>query len=96
MLDLGINFIDTSPDYGLSEERIGAYISHRRGEFYLATKCGCNIGPDGARQDPGHLWTEDRLQRSIDQSLERMKTDHVDVLQMHNPSVEQVEQGGLV
>ncbi len=96
VLDSGINFIDTSPDYGLSEERIGAHISHRREEFYLATKCGCNIGPDGARQDPGHLWTADRLQRNIDQSLERMKTDHVDVLQMHNPSVEQVEQGGLV
>ena len=41
VLDTGINFIDTSIDYGLSEERIGKYISQRRSEYYLATKCGC-------------------------------------------------------
>src|SRR3990172_2855305 len=41
VLDAGINFIDTSIDYGVSEERIGKYISHRRSEYYLATKCGC-------------------------------------------------------
>ena len=96
VLDAGINFIDTAPDYGVAEERIGAYISQRRDAFYLATKCGCNIGPDGGRQEPGHVWTADRLRRNIDQSLQRMKTDHVDLLQMHNPSVEEVEQGGLV
>ena len=33
VLDAGINFIDTSPDYGISEQRIGQYISARRGEF---------------------------------------------------------------
>ena len=96
VLDSGVNFIDTAPDYGVSEERIGRYISYRREEFYLATKCGCNIGPDGVRQEPGHVWTTDRLRRNIDESLRRMKTDHVDMLQMHNPSVEDVEQNGLV
>ena len=96
VLDAGITFIDTAPDYGSSEERIGAYISHRRDEFFLATKCGCNVSPDGVRQDPGHLWSADRLRRNIEQSLARMKTDYVDVLQMHNPTVEEVEQGGLV
>src|SRR6266851_9999986 len=44
VLDAGINYIDTSIDYGLSEERIGRYISHRRSEFYLASKCGCLVG----------------------------------------------------
>ena len=96
VLDAGINFIDTAPDYDRSEERIGRYISHRRDEFFLATKCGCNIAQNGERLDPGHLWTADRIRRNIDQSLSRMKTDHVDVLQMHNPSVEAVEQGGLL
>lgn len=96
VLDAGINFIDTAPDYGVAEERIGKSISQRRDEFYLATKCGCNIAADGSRQEPGHLWTAERLHRNIDQSLERMKTDHVDLLQMHNPAVEEVEQGGLV
>ena len=96
ILDSGITFIDTSPDYGVSEDRIGKHISHRRDAFYLATKCGCNIDPDAVPLDPDHLWTGDRLRRNIDQSLRRMKTDHVDVLQMHNPPVEDVEKGGLV
>ena len=41
-LDNGINFVDTSIDYGSSEELIGEYIAHRRSEYYLASKCGCN------------------------------------------------------
>lgn len=96
VLDFGITFVDTAPDYGVSEERIGKYISHRRDEFTLATKCGCNIDENGVRQEPSHLWTGDRLRRNIDQSLERMKTDHVDVLQMHGGSLEDVEKGGLI
>src|ERR1700694_6192394 len=41
VLDSGINYIDTSIDYGLSEERIGRFIGGRRDEFFLAFKCGC-------------------------------------------------------
>jgi hypothetical protein len=41
--DAGINYTDTSIDYGLSKERIGRYISHRRAEYYLASKCGCLV-----------------------------------------------------
>src|SRR5918997_362627 len=44
VLDAGINFIDTSPDYGRSEELIGTSIAHRRGESFLASKCGCVPG----------------------------------------------------
>src|SRR5258708_7430888 len=44
VLDAAINYIDTSVDYGMSEERIGRYISHRRAEYYLASKCGCLVG----------------------------------------------------
>src|SRR5580704_7939520 len=48
VLDSGINYIDTSIDYGLSEERIGRYLSGRRDSFYLASKCGCVVGaPSG-------------------------------------------------
>ena len=95
-LDEGINFIDTAPDYGASEGRIGRFIGHRRDEFYLATKCGCNIDSEGTRLDPSHLWTADRLHRNIDQSLQRLKTDYVDLLQMHGPKLEDVHIGGLV
>src|SRR5258708_28958920 len=53
-----INYIDTSIDYGLSEERIGRYISHRRAEYYLASKCGCLVGaPPTPRQRGQHVFT---------------------------------------
>src|SRR5438309_297704 len=51
VLDTGINFIDTSNDYGRSEEFIGRYLSHRRQEFYLATKCGCTVVPKDEHTD---------------------------------------------
>lgn len=90
VLDGGINFIDTSPDYGLSEERIGKSIAHRRGEYYLATKCGCNIPRPEDLDADSHVWTRDRLMQNIELSLRRMNTDYVDVWQMHNPSPDEV------
>jgi len=83
VLDAGINFIDTAPDYGLSEERIGRYISSRRAEYYLATKCGCDPQDKGGKG--GHVWTREQLLRNIEGSLKRLQTDHVDILQLHNP-----------
>lgn len=90
-LDSGINYIDTSPDYGNSEELIGRALAGRRREFVLATKCGC---PDrGWRR--GHEWTAERLLRNIETSLRRLRTDHVDVWQLHNPDPEMARRGGL-
>ena len=43
VIDSGITFVDTSPDYGASEELIGQAISHRRDEYFLASKCGCPV-----------------------------------------------------
>src|ERR1700675_4348981 len=62
VLDSGINYIDTSIDYGLSEERIGRYIGHRRDEYYLASKCGCLVGaPPAPRGDRSpHVFTPER------------------------------------
>lgn len=96
VLDAGINFIDTAYDYGLSEQYIGQFISHRRDDYYLATKCGCTVVDAGDHDDTPHVWTRDNLLRNIDVSLKRMKTDHIDLWQLHNPSVEQAEQGELV
>jgi aryl-alcohol dehydrogenase-like predicted oxidoreductase len=56
-LDAGINFIDTSPDYGPSEEIIGQSIAGRRDEYFLATKCGCNVPKRGGDDAEGHIWT---------------------------------------
>ncbi len=97
VLDAGINFIDTSNDYGRSEEFIGRFISHRRSEFYIATKCGCKVVPrDENTDDTPHEWTRENLFRGLHESLSRLKTDYLDIIQLHNPSVEQCVEGELV
>jgi aryl-alcohol dehydrogenase-like predicted oxidoreductase len=96
VLDAGINFIDTAYDYGRSEEYIGRFLADRRAEFVLATKCGCSLVDRGDHDETPHVWTRDNLLHNIETSLRRMRTDHVDVLQLHNPSVEQAEEGRLV
>lgn len=96
VLDAGINFIDTSYDYGRSEEFIGKFISKRRNEYYIATKCGCTFENKGDHDDTPHVWTRDNLLHNIETSLRLLNTDYVDIWQLHNPSVEQVESGDLV
>jgi aryl-alcohol dehydrogenase-like predicted oxidoreductase len=97
VLDAGINFIDTANDYGLSEEFIGKFISQRRSEFFLATKCGCSVvHRDDTTDDTPHVWTRENLLRGLNESLQRMKTDYIDIMQLHNPPVEETEKNGLV
>ena len=85
VLDAGIKFIDTARAYGISEERIGRHLSHRRSEFYLATKCG---GGDLKRES---------IIESLNTSLSLLKTDYVDVLQFHNsPSRQALEESGAI
>ena len=99
VLDAGINFIDTSIDYGQSEQLIGRYISHRRSEYYLATKCGCPVGDVAALpgQRPPHVFTREHILAGVEQSLARMKTDHIDLLQFHaQPSKEVLEETGAI
>ena len=96
VLDAGINFIDTSPDYGISEQRIGQYISSRRSEFYLATKCGCVYTQHEDHLEIDHVWNKDVLARNIETSLQRLRTDHVDILQLHGGDAETVQRAGLI
>ncbi len=96
VLDEGINFIDTANDYGMSELYIGRCIADRRNEFFVATKCGCHMVFAGDHDDTPHVWTRDNLRRNIADSLMKMQTDHVDLLQLHNPTIEQCEDGKLV
>jgi aryl-alcohol dehydrogenase-like predicted oxidoreductase len=98
VLDAGINFIDTSIDYGVSEERIGRYISHRRSEYYLASKCGCLVGAPAVRgQTSPHVFTRDNIIAGVEQSLARMKTDHLDLVQIHiSPSKQVLEENGAI
>ena len=98
VLDAGINFIDTSIDYGVSEERIGRYISRRRSEYYLASKCGCLVGAPAVRgQTSPHVFTREDIVAGIEQSLLRMKTDHLDLVQFHmSPSKQTLEENGAI
>ena len=70
LLKYGINHIDTAPRYGEAEVRIGPWMKHHRDRFFLATKTD--------QRKYGE--TRDQFYRS----LERLQTDHVDLLQLHN------------
>ena len=96
VLDEGINFIDTSPDYGASEERIGKYIGSRRSEFFLATKCGCDYQQHTDHIEIIHTWSAEVLKRNIETSLTRLQTDCIDLLQFHGGDAESIQQAGLV
>ena len=96
VLDSGINFIDTSPDYGISEHRIGRYISARRSEFYLATKCGCVYKQRDDHLELDHVWKKDVIDKNIQTSLQRLRTDHIDILQFHGGDPETLQREGLI
>ena len=93
VLDAGINYIDVAADYGEAEGHIGRCIANRRQEFILASKCGCP--PDVSKFVPAertrygvplpqlHDYSRENIIKTCDQSLRRMKTDYLDVLQFH-------------
>ena len=84
VLDGGINLIDTSPDYGRSEELIGRFIGHRRDEFFLASKCGCPLAaPADAPPPYPHDYSPGNVRADVEQSLRRLRTDRLDLVQVH-------------
>ncbi|HWI85642.1 MAG TPA: aldo/keto reductase [Sphingomonas sp.] len=82
-LDLGITLIDTAALYGGggNEELIGAAIMHRKAQFVLASKCVLEI-VDGKRLLDG---SPEAITRSVERSLARLNTDHIDLLYLHRP-----------
>ncbi|MGV3486276.1 MAG: aldo/keto reductase [Planctomycetaceae bacterium] len=96
VLDAGINFIDTAPDYGVAEERIGRYLSSRRNEFYLATKCGCDPVQQSDELEIRHTWTAEVVKRNIAASLLRLRTDKIDLMQFHGGDAETLQRTGLI
>jgi aryl-alcohol dehydrogenase-like predicted oxidoreductase len=93
VLDGGINLIDTSIDYGRSEELIGRYVGHRRDEYFLASKCGCPLDPPPDASPPfAHDYRPENVRAGIERSLSRLGTDRLDLLQVHmSPSRAQLE-----
>ena len=98
VLDGGINLIDTSPDYGRSEELIGKHLGHRRDEFFLASKCGCLMEIPADAQPPyPHDYSPANVRADVEQSLRRLRTDRLDLVQVHmSPSVEQLKDNHTV
>ena len=89
-LDAGLNVIDTAECYGDSEALIGGAVSHRRRDVLLFTKCGHYEGT--GRDD----WRPRSLERSISRSLARLRTDHVDLLQLHSCPEDELRRGDVV
>ena len=89
-LDAGLNVIDTAECYVTSEELIGNAVSARRGDYYLFTKCGHERGWSYPDWRPSSLW------KSIERSLKRLKTDHVDLLQLHSCSEDDLRKGEVI
>jgi aryl-alcohol dehydrogenase-like predicted oxidoreductase len=81
-IDAGINYFDVAPYYGrtLAETRLGECLAGRRHEVVLATKAGRY---DKALPE-GFDFSAERIARSIDESLRRLRTDYIDVYQLHD------------
>ena len=90
-LDGGLTFYDTAECYFDSEEMVGRTISRRRDEFVLATKCG--HGDSGLDSD---AWSYDAILASIDRSLKRLRTDWLDLVQLHSCGLDVLERGDCI
>ena len=87
-LDLGVNLIDTARGYGLSEERVGRHIAHRRAEYLLSTKVGYGV--------EGHEdWTGPCVTAGVERALRVLKTDVLDVVHLHSCPRDVLDRGDV-
>ena len=89
-LDAGLNVIDTAECYVNSEELIGQTVGHRRKEFFLFTKVG---HPRGVGTED---WSAGSILESIERSLSRLKTDVLDLVQLHSCSENVLRKGEVI
>jgi aryl-alcohol dehydrogenase-like predicted oxidoreductase len=88
-VDAGINLLDTAPSYGISEDRIGRHLAHRRADVVISTKLGYGVPgvPD---------WTGKCITLGIDQALRLLKTDVIDIAHFHSCPRSVLEQGEVI
>ncbi|HQY88950.1 MAG TPA: aldo/keto reductase [Tepidisphaeraceae bacterium] len=89
LLDAGVNLIDTAAAYPGSEKFIGEYLSARRKDYILVSKCG-NVAPPGVRGSP---WSEELVTATIDHALMTMKTNQIDVMLLHSCNLPTLQSG---
>ena len=102
-LDLGITFFDTGDTYGqgANEEIVGAALQRagaRRDRIQIATKFGYVLDSERRGHAEGerpHDWSPARTRRALEASLRRLRTDHVDLYQLHNPRMDALERDDL-
>jgi aryl-alcohol dehydrogenase-like predicted oxidoreductase len=85
-LDAGINFIDTADTYshGQAEELVGKAIAGRRDEVVVATKVSLKAGDRPNERGASRLW----IARQVEASLRRLRTDRIDLYQIHRPDLD--------
>jgi len=89
-LDAGLNVIDTAECYVNSEDLIGQAVAARRKEYYLFTKCGHFTGwgqPD---------WRPSSLLKGIERSVKRLRTDYIDLVQLHSCGADELRRGEVI
>lgn len=79
-LKLGVNLIDTAPAYGESERRLGLFVETNRDRLVLCTKSGELYGNGRSTHD----FSAPAIVASVEESLRRLKTDHLDILLLHS------------
>lgn len=78
--DLGVNLLDTAPAYGGSEARLGRLLRRQRNRWLLATKVGETFSHGRSSYD----FTPEAVQQSVKRSLQRLRTDHLDIVLIHS------------
>ena len=92
--ELGVTFFDTADSYGFgrSESLLGIVLSRRRQEVVIATKVGVVRDQDGrARKD----FSRAHISHAVDGSLKRLRTDYIDLYQLHNPTVDELRRDDI-
>ncbi len=79
--DCGINFLDTSDSYGHSEEFLGQILGSHRSRIVLATKFGSQLDTEGKKKGASQRY----IFSAVEASLSRLKTDWIDLYQLHRP-----------
>jgi aryl-alcohol dehydrogenase-like predicted oxidoreductase len=92
--DLGVTFFDTADSYGFgrSESLLGIVLSRHRKDVVIATKVGV------VRTSTGDLrkdFSKQHIYHAVDGSLKRLRSDYIDVYQMHNPTIDDLQRGEI-
>jgi aryl-alcohol dehydrogenase-like predicted oxidoreductase len=96
-VELGINFFDTADIYGdgYGEEILAKVLGHRRHELVIATKFGYDfydtLTPRVGHQERSQKFEPDFIRFACEQSLRRLRTDYIDIYQLHNPRISAIE-----